>query len=81
MTFNIGDIVCSTAGRDIGKKYIVWNVDGKMLFLVNGRERKINNPKKKKTIHVAFYSKSEALIENLKQNKKINDAYLRKILN
>ena len=81
MSYNLGDIVYSTAGRDIGQKYIVWKMEENMLCLVNGKSRKISHPKKKKTIHVAFYAKSEALIENLKNNKKINDAYLRKILN
>lgn len=80
MIYSKGDIVHSTAGRDIGQNYIVWQVDGKMLFLVNGRSRKIVNPKKKKCIHVAFERKSESLTKVLEEGKKVNDAYLRKIL-
>lgn len=78
MKLNVGDIVTSTQGRDIGTKYIVWEIEKNILFLVNGKQRKIVSPKKKKNIHVAFYGKSE--IQNLKLNKKINDAYLRKVL-
>lgn len=81
MKLSVGDIVTSIQGRDIGTKYVVWSIEGNTLFLVNGKQRKIVNPKKKKTIHVAFYNKSEILIQNLKLNKKINDAYLRKVLN
>lgn len=81
MKLSVGDIVTSIRGRDKGFNYIVWSIEGDTLFLVNGKQRKIENPKKKKTIHVAFSSKSEILIQNLKLNKKINDAYLRKVLN
>ena len=80
MNYHLGDIVSSIAGRDIDEKYIVWGMDNDMLLLVNGKSRKLSNPKKKKTKHVTFYKKSEALIENLENDKKINDAYLRKIL-
>ena len=80
MNYSKGDIVHSTAGRDIGQNYIVWEISENMLFLVNGKSRKIASPKKKKNIHVAFLKKSEPLIQSLNQNKKINDAYLRKIL-
>lgn len=81
MNYHLGDIVYSVAGRDIGQKYIIWGIDDSMLLLVNGKSRKISNPKKKKEKHVEFLKKSEALIDNLKNSKKINDAYLRKILN
>jgi len=81
MKYHLGDIVCSIAGRDIGQKYIIWGIDNNMLLLVNGKSRKISNPKKKKTKHVEFFKKIDVLIENFENNRKINDAYLRKILN
>lgn len=80
MNYQISDIVCSIAGRDNGQKYIVWGIDNNMLLLVNGKARKIANPKKKKTKHVEFLKKVDVLVEVFENNKKINDAYLRKIL-
>lgn len=80
MTYSIGDIVCSIAGRDIGQNYVVWEVDGNMLTLVNGKARKIVNPKIKNKTHVAFLKKSTTLIDALQNKQTINDAYLRKIL-
>lgn len=81
MKFEVGDIVVSKKGRDINQKYIVWEIKNDMLKLVNGKSRKIIKPKQKKQKHVEFVKKAETLIENFEFRKKINDAYLRKILN
>lgn len=80
MKFEVGDIVISTAGRDVGQSYLVWGYEGNYLILVNGRSKKILNPKKKFEKHVSFMSKSMLLSEKLEKNEKINDAFLRKIL-
>ncbi len=81
MKIEIGDIVTSKAGRDIGYNYVVWNIEGNLLYLVNGKQRKIANPKKKKSIHVVFSKKSNLSINKIKEKININDAYLRKVLN
>lgn len=80
MNYHLGDIVYSIAGRDNGQKYVIWGIEENMLLLVNGKSRKISNPKKKKIKHVEFLKQINALVENIENNKKINDAYLRKIL-
>ena len=53
------DIVVSTAGRDEGKLFFVMEEDGEFAYLANGRERKIESPKKKKIKHLQFISESE----------------------
>jgi ribosomal protein L14E/L6E/L27E len=50
--FSVGDIVKSIAGRDVGIDFLVVNVDGDNVYLVNGRDRKIQNPKKKNKKHL-----------------------------
>lgn len=52
MEVSKSDIVCSTAGRDQGKLFYVIDTDGVYVALVNGKERKIEKPKRKKLIHV-----------------------------
>ena len=42
----------STAGRDKGKTFLIVNVDSENAYLVNGKERKTNKPKKKKLKHI-----------------------------
>lgn len=57
MKFEIADIVVSTAGRDMGCSYFVWGHEGNKILLVNGRSRKINNPKRKMK-NILFLNKS-----------------------
>ena len=47
-----GDVVRSLAGHDKDTLYCVVNTDGDFLFLANGKERKLNAPKRKRCKHV-----------------------------
>ena len=80
MNLEIGDIVLSVAGRDIGEIYLVWEITDSEVLLVNGKMRKINSPKKKNPKHIVFKSKSALYKENVNRGEKINDALIRKIL-
>ena len=50
--FEKGMAVTSKTGHDFGKTYIIYEVDEKYIYLVDGEIRKIANPKKKKKKHV-----------------------------
>ena len=50
--FSVGDLAESTAGRDKGKIYLLIKVEENTAYCVNGRDRKIDNPKKKKIRHL-----------------------------
>jgi len=52
MWIKAGQVVFSKMGRDKGKAFIVINVQSEYLFLVDGKLRTLNNPKKKKVKHV-----------------------------
>ena len=52
MNYEIGQIVKSTAGRDLGNYFIVLDVDDTYLYLVDGKSRRLESPKKKKKKHV-----------------------------
>ena len=58
----VGDIVESIAGHDRGNKYLVIKTEGKFLFIVDGKSRKILSPKKKSIKHVKVI-KPQVLIE------------------
>ena len=47
-----GDLVESKVGRDVGKVYVVIKTDCEYAYIANGKERKIQNPKKKKIKHL-----------------------------
>ena len=51
-----GDLVVSTAGRDKGKSFLVISVNNKFAYVVDGRERKTINPKKKNVKHLEKFS-------------------------
>jgi len=52
MEFTIGQVVFSKAGRDKGDVFVVYDVNGEYLYLVDGVGRPLERPKKKKKMHV-----------------------------
>ncbi len=48
----VGDLVKSKNGRDKGEIFLVVNVACGFCFIANGKERKVNNLKKKNLKHV-----------------------------
>jgi len=48
----LGDVVASKNGRFRGEFFVVLSVDGDYANIVNGKQRKVNNPKKKKIKHL-----------------------------
>ncbi len=51
-----GTVVESLAGHDKGGLFFVLASDGKFLQLVNGKQRKLTSPKRKKSGHVVCLS-------------------------
>lgn len=47
----------SKAGHDKNHVYLVWKEDETYVYLVNGSNRKLGNPKKKKKMHVQIIKK------------------------
>ena len=60
--FNISDVVKATAGRDQGKLFYVIGEDEQYLFLVNGKDRTLEKPKRKKRKHVQKVLRSETRV-------------------
>ena len=60
--FEVADVVETTAGRDTGGLFYVLETDGVWLPLVNGRDRRIENPKRKKRKHAVKVLRSETRV-------------------
>lgn len=78
----IGQVVMSKAGRDKGKLFLVQEIiDEQYLSVVDGNLRKLDNPKRKKIKHLIVY---KAVLtdfqDKIVNNIKINDAYIRKLI-
>ncbi len=53
MELRIGSVVRSKAGRDKNKLMAVVGTEGKMLLLCDGKEHRLEKPKRKNPLHVA----------------------------
>ena len=79
--FTIADLVESIAGRDAGTLFYVIAADAQFLYLVNGKDRTIEKPKKKKHKHVRKVLRSETRVaEKLRNGDKVLNSELRKDL-
>ena len=79
--FNISDVVISTAGHDRGELFYVIDADEQFLYLVNGKDRDLGKPKRKKRRHVQKVLRSETRVaEKIKQGDKVLNGELRRDL-
>ena len=77
----IADVVISTAGRDAGKLFYVLETDGTWLTLVNGKERTIEKPKRKKSKHTRKVLRSDTRVAaKLRSGDKVLNSELRRDL-
>ena len=77
----IADVVISTAGRDAGKLFYVLEADDVWLTLVNGKDRTIEKPKRKKRKHASKVLRSETRVaEKLRAGDKVLNSELRRDL-
>lgn len=82
MELNAGEIVCSKAGRDKGRYFVVMETEGsEYVFVCDGKLRKVDKPKKKKVKHLAKTGQLAAYIkEKLDSGEKITNPDLRRVL-
>ena len=77
----IADVVISTAGRDAGKLFYVLEADDTYLCLINGKDRTIEKPKRKKRKHTTKVLRSETRVaEKLRAGDKVLNSELRRDL-
>ena len=57
MNITAGTVVISRAGHDCGRAMLVVRIDGGFLFVADGKERKLEKPKKKNRKHVRATSR------------------------
>ncbi|OPX42996.1 50S ribosomal protein L14e [Ruminiclostridium hungatei] len=82
MNVMLGQVVCSKAGRDEGRIFIISGiVDDKYVFVSDGDLRRFENPKKKKIKHLDITSIIiESLTKKLNDSIKVTNAEIRKAL-
>ena len=77
----IADVVVSTAGHDKGSLFYVLEADDIWLTLANGKDRRIEKPKRKKRKHASKVLRSETRVaEKLRAGDKVLNSELRRDL-
>ncbi len=78
---SISDIIVSTAGRDQGKLFYVIGTEGVYALIANGKDRKLEHPKRKKLKHVRFVTRIETRVAaKLRTGEKVLNSELRREL-
>lgn len=81
MDIERADLVQSTAGRDRGMLFYVIGTEGAYLLLANGRQRKLENPKRKKLKHVRKVPRKDTRVTGkLLSGEKVLNSELRRDL-
>ena len=79
--FEISEVVEATAGRDSGKLFYVLGTEGDQLLLVNGKDRPLEKPKRKKWKHVRKVLRPDTRVaEKLASGDKVLNSELRRDL-
>lgn len=80
ITFTIGDYVEAIAGHDSGKYYVILQIDSEYVYVVDGKIRTLDCPKKKKPIHVRVLSEfNEELADKVRTGTVRNEEIKRAI--
>ena len=81
MDLATSNIVRSVAGRDTGSLFFVLATEGDFLLLADGKQRRLENPKRKRRKHVALVGESHSLVaEKIRSSEKITNSELRKAI-
>ncbi len=81
MGISRSDVIVSTAGHDAGKLFYVVGMDGPYLLLANGKERKLEKPKRKNAKHVRAVPRAETTVaRKLRSGDKVLNSELRRDL-
>ena len=81
MEVDKSSLVVSKAGRDQGQLFYVIDADEQYVYLVDGKSRKLEKPKRKKRKHVEQVPRTESRIaEKIRNGEKVLNSELRKEL-
>lgn len=78
--YSIGMMAKSLAGHDKGKVYLVSGADERYVYLVDGKYRTMDRPKRKKKKHIQIDRRVPEWIQNLlSEGKSIQDSDVIKV--
>lgn len=76
-----GMTAVSLAGHDTGKRYMIMKAEGEYVYLSDGKIRTIENPKKKRKIHIqAAYEIAPEIQKCLETGTELNNEIIKRVL-
>ena len=79
-TAGSSDVVFSLAGHDKGREYVVLNTDSSNALIVDGKTRKLTNPKRKSLKHLCLGKMGSTELFGAISTGKATDSAIRKEL-
>jgi ribosomal protein L14E/L6E/L27E len=77
----VGEFAKSKAGHDKGEIFVIINIEEEYVFIVDGKTRKIEKPKKKKLKHIQVINTvDEELQKKLNENILIRDEDIKRAI-
>ena len=78
--FHIGDYAVSSAGHDVGKCYVINQMEHEYVYLVDGKIRTLNHPKKKKIKHVKKLDQTNQPLAEKVKNLTVKDEEIKRAI-
>lgn len=78
--FVIGGFAVSTAGHDFGKRYVIFSTDSEYVYLVDGRIRTLDHPKKKKKMHTKVTDPLDSSLAEKVKNRTVKNEEIKRAL-
>lgn len=78
--FEIGMLAKSKAGHDKDQLYVIMDMNSEYVYLVDGRIRTLDRPKKKKRIHVQIIHYKDVNIVDKIMNKSLMNEDIKRAL-
>lgn len=78
--FEVGAFAVSKAGHDSGKCYVIFHIQGEYVYLVDGKIRTLDRPKKKKKIHVQRIVKSDHILAEKVKNRSVKNEEIKRAI-
>lgn len=78
--FLIGAYAVSMAGHDSGKYYVIYQTDHEYVYLVDGKIRTLDRPKKKKRMHIQILEQSNHELTHNINSKTVTNEQIKRAL-
>ena len=80
--FEVGMMAKSLSGHDKDSLYVIMDTKDDFVFLVDGKIRTLDKPKKKRKKHIQIiYEKPQMIVEKLEKNETIQNEDIKRSIN